>query len=124
MNISNTISHDSSYGKNDLLDRKIQQSIPEVKNQGNFSQQLDRLDSLDEKEELKSIEEAIKESNRKLQLFDRKLDISIHDKTSRIMVKVIDTANDKIIREIPPENVLDNMANIKEMLGFMVDKKI
>ncbi len=40
------------------------------------------------------------------------------------MVKVIDTNTDEIIREIPQEKVLDNIANIKEMLGLLLDKRV
>ena len=57
-------------------------------------------------------------------MFDRKLEISIHDKTREVMVKVIDTNTDEIIREIPQEKVLDNIANIKEMLGLLLDKRV
>ncbi|MDD4707168.1 MAG: flagellar protein FlaG, partial [Firmicutes bacterium] len=41
-----------------------------------------------------------------------------------IMVKVINDETDEIIREIPPEKILDMVAKIWELAGLMVDRKI
>ena len=40
------------------------------------------------------------------------------------MVKVIDQNTDEIIREIPPEKILDMVAALWEMAGIIVDRKI
>jgi flagellar protein FlaG len=39
------------------------------------------------------------------------------------MVKVVDVQNDEVIKEIPPEEVLDTVARIREMIGLLVDKR-
>ncbi len=40
------------------------------------------------------------------------------------MVKVIDTRDNSVIREIPSERVLDFAAHIKKMVGLILDKII
>ncbi|MGF7059803.1 flagellar protein FlaG [Brassicibacter mesophilus] len=67
---------------------------------------------------------AIESANKSVNVYDRKLEFSIHDKTKEIMVKVIDTNTDEVIREIPPEKILDMVAKLWEMAGIIVDKKI
>ncbi|TAH63570.1 MAG: flagellar protein FlaG [Gottschalkiaceae bacterium] len=72
-------------------------------------------------EEIKS---AIGSVNKAINPYDRKLEFSIHEATRYISVKVIDTNTDEVIREIPPEKILDMVAKLWEMAGIIVDKKI
>ena len=39
------------------------------------------------------------------------------------MVKVVDPNTDKVIREIPPEKILDMVAKMWEVVGLFVDEK-
>lgn len=73
-----------------------------------------------EEELIKSIESA----NEQFVAFDRRFEFSIHDKTKDIMIKVIDVVTDEVIREIPPEKILDLIASIWEMSGILVDERI
>lgn len=136
MNISNTISYDSNnltksaestHSKNDLSARKIQQNIPKLRENNRFNDNLKTIDKIDistQKEQLSEIRDVIDESNKDFRTFDRRLDISVHEKTSEIMVKVVDTLTDEIIKEIPAENVLDTLAKSREFIGMMMDKQI
>lgn len=72
-------------------------------------------------EEIKS---AIGSVNKALNPYDRKLEFSVHEATNLISVKVIDTNTEQVIREIPPEKILDMVAKLWEMAGIIVDKKI
>lgn len=65
----------------------------------------------------------VEEVNQKLRGFDRRLEFSIHDETHRIMVKVINTVDDSVIREIPSEKALDMLAYVWKMTGILVDEK-
>ena len=40
------------------------------------------------------------------------------------MVKIIDITTDEIIREIPPEKILDIVAGLWELSGLLVDERI
>jgi flagellar protein FlaG len=52
----------------------------------------------------------------------RDLQIQIHERTGRIMVKVVTKNDGKVVREIPPEDLLDLAARMDEMVGLLFDK--
>jgi len=66
---------------------------------------------------------AIEKANKNFRTFDRRLEFSIHDTTKQILVKVINTNDDSVIREIPSEKVLDMVAHMWEVAGILVDEK-
>ena len=69
------------------------------------------------------VADALEKVNRSLTVSSRRFDISIHEKTNEVMVKVIDTQTDKVIREIPPEKILDMVAKLWELAGLFVDER-
>ena len=71
----------------------------------------------------KVIINAIEKANRAISGANRKFEFSIHEKTKEIMVKVIDLDTNEVIREIPPEKILDMVAKMWEMAGIMVDER-
>ncbi len=68
--------------------------------------------------------DAIQRANKEFIAYDRRFEFSIHEKTKQIMVKVIDATNDEVIRELPPEKILDMVAAMWEVAGILVDRKI
>ena len=52
------------------------------------------------------------------------LQFSVHEDTGRTMVRVVNKDTDRLIREIPPEEVLDLAAKLEEMIGMVFDKKV
>jgi flagellar protein FlaG len=51
------------------------------------------------------------------------LEFSIHDATNQIMVKVLEKDTGRVIREIPPEKMMDMVAKLWEMAGILVDER-
>ena len=51
------------------------------------------------------------------------LQFSMHNETGRTMIKIMDKATEKVIREIPSEDVLNLVAKIEEMIGILFDRK-
>ena len=51
------------------------------------------------------------------------LSFSVHEATGVIKVAVTDKETGDLIREIPPEQVLNLMAKIDEMMGILFDEK-
>jgi len=47
----------------------------------------------------------------------------VDEDTKRVIVKVIDTKTDKVIKEIPPEQIVQLAAKIQEMIGLLVDEE-
>ncbi|MCX7748487.1 MAG: flagellar protein FlaG [Clostridia bacterium] len=80
-----------------------------------------------EKKELpiaeKVVIDAIERANKAIMGANRKFEFSIHEKTKQIMIKVIDSDTNEIIREIPPEKTLDMVAKMWEMAGIVVDER-
>lgn len=68
--------------------------------------------------------DTIESANEQFIAYDRRFEFSIHEKTKQIMVKIIDVSTDEIIREIPPEKILDLVAAIWEISGIIVDERI
>ena len=52
------------------------------------------------------------------------LEYSRHEGTGTMMLKVLNRDTHEIIREIPPEKILDIVAAIWDMAGIIVDKKV
>ncbi|HPT83789.1 MAG TPA: flagellar protein FlaG [Limnochordia bacterium] len=71
---------------------------------------------------LHEIEEAVEALNTSIEYINRVLRFTIHEDTQRVMVRVVDLETDEVIKEIPPEEVLDTVARIREMIGLLVDK--
>lgn len=80
-----------------------------------------------EKKELpisdKAVIDAIERANRAISIANRRFEYSIHEKTKQIMIKVIDSDTDEVVREIPPEKILDIVAKMWEMAGIIVDER-
>lgn len=78
-----------------------------------------RVDEEDLRSATNVMNEAMKISNYHLQF-------KVHKESGRVQVKVIDSDSNKVIREIPPDKVLECSAKIKEMLdhmaGILVDE--
>ncbi|EHS55366.1 flagellar protein FlaG [Paenibacillus sp. Aloe-11] len=51
-------------------------------------------------------------------------EISVHEKTHAIMIKVLNKETGDLIREVPPEKILDLAARMMEITGIIVDKKV
>ncbi|MCU6708438.1 flagellar protein FlaG [Paenibacillus sp. J5C_2022] len=68
---------------------------------------------------VKAIEQAIKAMQGKA----TNLEFSVHEKTKQIAVKVLDSESGEVIREIPPEKILDFVAKLWEMAGIIIDEK-
>lgn len=71
----------------------------------------------------KTVINAIEKANKAISFSNRQLEFSVHEKTKEIMVKVIDSETKEVIREIPPEKILDMVANLLEMAGILVDER-
>lgn len=70
------------------------------------------------------IREAVAQLEKMVTQFNRRFDISVNESINRIVVKVIDTETDKIIKEIPPEEIQHLLFRLQEMMGLLVDEKI
>ncbi len=54
--------------------------------------------------------------------FDKRFDFQVHEGAGDYFVQVWDVVEDELIREIPPEDVLDLAARLDEMIGIIFDE--
>ncbi|MGI6084067.1 MAG: flagellar protein FlaG [Acetivibrionales bacterium] len=69
------------------------------------------------------VEKAINKANYTFEIQNRSLRFKIHERLNEVMVKVIDSETEEVIREIPPEKLLDMFANMLELAGLLVDER-
>jgi flagellar protein FlaG len=69
------------------------------------------------------LEKAIEKANRSMVFRNRYLEFRIHEKTNEIIVRVIDSDTQEVIREIPSEKMLDMFASMLELAGLLVDER-
>jgi flagellar protein FlaG len=68
-----------------------------------------------------SLRRAVDEINSSLAMHRRHLGIRFHEPTNRRVVTVYDSDTNDIIREIPPERVLEAHANMLELAGLFMN---
>ena len=51
------------------------------------------------------------------------LQFSVHEASGRVMIVVREESTGKVIREIPPREILNLAAKLDEIIGLLVDKK-
>ncbi len=69
-------------------------------------------------------EQYLKEILHITSIFDRELRFSVNRELGEVVVKVIDSRTDKVIKEIPPEDIVKLHSRMKEVIGLLFDKKI
>lgn len=71
---------------------------------------------------VEELQQAVAQMNEHVLGVNAQFEYRIHEGTDRIMVKLVDTESRSVIREIPPEKMLDMVAEIWKQVGLVVDK--
>jgi len=56
--------------------------------------------------------------------FNKKLRFEVDHNSNQVIVKVIDKATDKVIKELPPEELQRLHSNLKEAIGLLFDEMV
>ncbi len=120
MDTSNASSQSSEERLTD--DARIKTRPPLDKKREVFRREV--IDGEKIKEALKELQEELERLRRVVHIFDRRYNFLLHENTNRIFVQVIDVTTDTVIREIPPEELLDLMARIHNMVGLFFDERV
>jgi flagellar protein FlaG len=70
-----------------------------------------------------ALDKLAEEANTALFGQDTHLQFKIHEKTGEVVVKLVHNETNEVVKEIPPEKLIDVMVNLCEMVGILVDKK-
>ena len=57
-------------------------------------------------------------------LFNKKLQYIVDQNSNEVSVKVIDRETDKVIRELPPEELQRLQYKLRETIGFLFDEQV
>lgn len=115
---------------------KISQDLPKMSmNQSKNERKEDSLkkDDLPKKDDLskkdivikaEEMDNVVSQLNNFLEPVKTNLRFELHDDLDRYYVKVIDQSTDEIVREIPPEEMLDMYASMLQHMGLLIDERI
>ena len=71
-----------------------------------------------------TLERAIERLARTTEYVNKRLKFSLHEASERMQVFVIDGLSQEVIKEIPPEEFLNIVAHIREMVGLLLDERV
>ena len=74
--------------------------------------------------EIRSLEQTASSLERISLAFNRRLKFEINSDSREIVVKVIDNETDKVIRELPPEELQRLHSRIQESVGVLFDRMV
>ena len=73
---------------------------------------------------LKDVLEVLKEhASESISMRNVGFEYGFHEGTGRMTVTVVDKDTEEVIREIPPERLLDMMSKMEELVGILFDAK-
>lgn len=82
----------------------------------------DVKESAEQKEE--NLEQTVQELSSIVQSLNRELNFSVDADSGRSVIKVIDSATDEVIRQIPSEEVIELAQMIDQHAGLLMDAKV
>ena len=69
------------------------------------------------------VENTVESLNKFMDLMTADIRFSMHQKSNRLMVQLISSKDQTVLREYPSKEFLDMIANIREFVGILTDKK-
>ncbi|GIO92582.1 flagellar protein FlaG [Paenibacillus lactis] len=72
----------------------------------------------------KGFQELVNKANKTLDDLGTELKVTFHKETNQMMVKIVSSKTHEVIKEIPPEKLVDLVYNLCELAGLFTDRKI
>jgi|SRR5699024_2016708 len=69
------------------------------------------------------VSEIVEEASKALKVVNTELTFKVHEGTGRPVIQLVELISKEVIREIPPEKMLDIVAGIWEWAGIIIDRK-
>ncbi|MCE5286512.1 MAG: flagellar protein FlaG [Pelosinus sp.] len=91
--------------------------------QGNEQQSTNKVDDSKQhltKEHLQDITDGL---NNFMESINTDIRFAFHSKMQELIVQVVDTKTNKVIKEVPSKEMLDTLARIRDCVGALLDKK-
>lgn len=96
----------------------------EVKKQVPATSQASAEIKQSQKMTAEEVRKNIEVMNKAMEILNYSLRFRIDENSEQLQVKVMEKDTDKVIREIPPQYVLDMIAKLKDTVGMLIDKMV
>ena len=109
-----------------LANTQMKTQIAEKNNQNivtNENETIKQQNSFGKTEQENQLIKLIEDSNETIQDDKNEFQFSVHAQTKQILIKVVDKQTKEVIKEFPPEKILDMIAKMCEIAGVFVDEK-
>ncbi len=73
--------------------------------------------------ERNELDARIATANTELAALNQDLRFSIHEKSGEMIVEIVDTKTGEVLREQPPQEFLDLVVRLREMVGLFLDAR-
>ena len=101
--------------------------LDDAQNAPKYNQAEEQEDPLEEREEREPMDEEtvsymMQELNELMSKINCNLQFQYHKEVNMMSVRMLDKKTHEVIKEVPPEEMLDQMAKAREWLGAFLDK--
>lgn len=73
---------------------------------------------------LEKLQESVEVLNKTVNVIDKKYEFYIHKETDRPVVRVLERATGEVINQIPPDEILNIITRIREIIGVFIDERV
>ena len=96
------------------------------------SEKSEHYDSRFKREEVEGKREKLETSEDKIKFYEdekekassNKLNFSVNEETGRVIIQVVDSESGEVVREIPPEEMIERMDKLRKGYTLLMDKKV
>ena len=113
------VNHDSAQIRNAQIQAQaqIRAQVQSQEAKGKINPEEDA-----EKEKI-VVEDTVESLNKFMDLMTADIRFTMHQKSQRLMVQLVSEKDQSVLREYPSSEFLDMIANIREFVGILTDKK-
>ena len=69
------------------------------------------------------VKEAVSKLNQASEIFGVNLKFLFHEDAKRLQVEISEAGSGKVLKKIPPDEILDLVSKMNKMIGLMIDEK-
>ncbi|MCU0821015.1 MAG: flagellar protein FlaG [Spirochaetes bacterium] len=106
-------------GRIDNLTQSAQTSVKVRPNQSNTEKANTHADVKLTKENINDLIDVLNSAARSV---NERVSFKFHEKANRVIMKVVDTKTDEVVREIPPKEMIKLLEQMHELIGMFVDE--
>lgn len=96
----------------------MQAQVAEIKQKVTNPYEADK-----DNKEKEVVENTVESLNKFMDLMTADIRFTMHQKSNRLMVQLVSEKDQTVLREYPSKEFLDMIANIREFVGILTDKK-